>query len=83
MQGGALRFRSRRTRRERTMSKQFDMRRDAEGWTVFDRWTGEAVILGFAAQVGLTESQATDLADRLNDRHHGCDRKILQLPRKK
>ena len=27
------------------MAPQFDLRRDAAGWTVFDRWTGQTVII--------------------------------------
>jgi hypothetical protein len=27
------------------MTVQYDCRRDAEGWTVFDRWIGHVVVL--------------------------------------
>ena len=60
------------------MALQFDTRRDAKGWTVFDRWTGRAVILGPAAQEGLPFVAAADLAHKLNRRRLDGDRTILQ-----
>lgn len=54
-----------------TLSIQYDVRRDARGWTVFDRRTGEAVVLGLSAQDGLPWVDADDLAHRLNRRRLG------------
>lgn len=60
------------------MVMRYDCRRDAVGWTVFDRWTGRAVIIGGAKQAGLDRAEADDLADRLNQRRLDGDRRILQ-----
>ncbi|MFN3511552.1 MAG: hypothetical protein ACK41C_00790 [Phenylobacterium sp.] len=60
------------------MTVQYDVRRDAEGWTVFDRWTGRAVVLARADQSGLSWAEADALADRLNRRRLTGDRSILQ-----
>ncbi|MGA0605365.1 hypothetical protein ACO2Q0_05130 [Phenylobacterium sp. VNQ135] len=60
------------------MTRQYDTRRDARGWTVFDRWTGETVMLGLCAQAGLSWLDADDLAERLNRRRLAGDRSILQ-----
>lgn len=60
------------------MSTQYDARRDARGWSVFDRWTGETVILGLAPQTGLSWVDADELVDRLNHRRLDGDRGILQ-----
>jgi len=60
------------------MIVQFDTRRDADGWTVFDRWTSEAVVLNGAEQAGLTWMDANDLVERLNRRRLEGDRSIFQ-----
>ena len=60
------------------MTIQYDARRDACGWTVFDRWTGESVVLSRAVQSGLQWAVADELADRLNRRRLDGDRSILQ-----
>jgi hypothetical protein len=60
------------------MAIRYDARRDARGWTVFDRWTGRAVVVARAAQVGLTYVEAEQLAERLNRRGPAGDRSILQ-----
>jgi hypothetical protein len=60
------------------MAVQYDTRRDEHGWTVFDRWTGRAVVLHGAEQAGLAWTAAQDLAKRLNGRHLEGDRSILQ-----
>jgi hypothetical protein len=60
------------------MPVQYDIRRDEAGWSVFDRWTGQVVILQGAVQSGLPEVDAGDLADRLNRRRYDGDRRILQ-----
>jgi hypothetical protein len=57
---------------------QYDCRRDATGWTVFDRWTGRVVILGGVPQVGLARPSADALAGSLNKRRLDGDRTILQ-----
>lgn len=60
------------------MTVQYDTRRDDHGWTVFDRWTGRAVVLQGAQQSGLAWLDANDLVERLNRRHLEGDRSILQ-----
>jgi hypothetical protein len=60
------------------MPLQFDTRRDGLGWTVFDRWTGQVVVLQGADQIGLSWPQARELARRLNRRRLQGDRSILQ-----
>lgn len=60
------------------MAPQFDLRRDAAGWTVFDRWTGQTVIIEGVRQEGLTLEGATDVVRRLQLRSGDGDRKILQ-----
>lgn len=60
------------------MMVEFDTRRDGDGWTVFDRWTGQAVVLNGAEQVGLTWVDADQLVERLNSRRLEGDRSILQ-----
>jgi hypothetical protein len=60
------------------LSVQYDTRRDADGWTVFDRWTGRAVVISAAEQAGLSWIDANELAERLNRRRLAGDRSILQ-----
>jgi hypothetical protein len=60
------------------MTQQFDLRRDAKGWTVFDRWTGETVVISHAAQSGLSWREAKGVLERLNTRSGEGDRRILQ-----
>jgi hypothetical protein len=60
------------------MIVQFDTRRDGGGWTVFDRWTGQAVVLNGAEQTGLAWVDADQLVERLNSRRLEGDRSILQ-----
>jgi hypothetical protein len=54
------------------MTVQYDVRRDALGWTVFDRGGGQAIVLGRSAQAGLSWFDADELADRLNRRKLIC-----------
>ena len=60
------------------MIVQYDTRRDSRGWTVFDRWTGRAVIIGGAEQTGLDWIAADELVERLLRRRLAGDRSILQ-----
>jgi hypothetical protein len=59
------------------MMIRFDTRRDARGWTVFDRWTGRPVVVSRAVQEGLAFVEADDLAHRLNRRRLDGERSIL------
>jgi len=60
------------------MPQQFDLRRDATGWTVFDRWTGQGVVIAHVPQSNLSWREATEIARRLNARSGEGDRSILQ-----
>lgn len=60
------------------MAPQFDLSRDAAGWTVFDRWTGQTVIIEQVRQEGLTWEDASDVVRRLESRSGDGDRRILQ-----
>jgi hypothetical protein len=60
------------------MTAHFDLRRDATGWTVFDRWTGKTVIIERVRQQGLTWEEASDVVRRLQLRSDDGDRRILQ-----
>jgi hypothetical protein len=60
------------------MTLPFDCRRDARGWTVFDRWTGRIVKLDGAAQIGLPYRTAEETMRRLNGARILGQRDILQ-----
>lgn len=57
---------------------QYDCRRDADGWTVFDRWTGQVVVIQGHLQRGLNWIDAEDTANRLNSRRDLGERDVLQ-----
>jgi hypothetical protein len=59
------------------MTAQYDARRDPHGWSVFDRRTGETILLRRALQSGLNWLDADDLADRLNRRRLSGGRSLL------
>lgn len=48
------------------MTARYDMRRDDEGYTVFDIWTGWPALVKGVEQVGLDIEAADDLMDLLN-----------------
>ncbi len=50
----------------RSMAARYDMRRDDDGYTVFDIWTGWPALVKGAEQVGLDIEVADDLVDLLN-----------------
>jgi hypothetical protein len=60
------------------MSVRYDLRRDAIGWTVFDRWTGKPVVLGGSLKSGMSWIEAEELVGRLRRRRDEGDRSILQ-----
>lgn len=45
---------------------RYAIRRDAQGWTVYVIWTGEAAIVGGTPQAGLSEDDARHTVDLLN-----------------
>jgi hypothetical protein len=48
------------------MLVRFDIRPDDEGWTVFDRLTGETALVEGHAPTALTRPEAEEIADLLN-----------------
>ena len=57
------------------MSKRFAIRLDPEGWTVFDRMSDRAVLIGARKQQALDFDLAERLAERLNkEAGHGPSR---------
>jgi hypothetical protein len=48
------------------MAVRYNMRRDDEGYTVFDIWTGWPALVKGAEQTGLDIEVADDLVDLLN-----------------
>ena len=60
------------------MMERFTTRPDREGFSVYDRWTGEAAVIAMAPQTGLSEEDAEHTAQLLNRRAAGGERKVLQ-----
>lgn len=50
------------------MQERYDIRRDPQGWTLYDRFTGEAVVIATVHQAGLSHVDAIEMADMLNQR---------------
>lgn len=50
------------------MENQFVTRPDPKGFSVFDRATGDAVIIASTPQVGLSQADADHTASVLNER---------------
>jgi hypothetical protein len=48
------------------MASRYDLRQDAEGWTVLDAWTGETVVIALVPQAGLLPIDAAELVSWLN-----------------
>ena len=48
------------------MQKRYDLREDAHGWTVFDRFTGWPVVLAGTEQSGLDIQDADEVAELLD-----------------
>ena len=57
------------------MPERYDIRRDPRGWTLYDRFTGEAVVIATVCQAGLSHVDAIEMAYMLNQR---ARRAILQ-----
>ena len=53
---------------DRPMSDRYAIRPDPQGFRIFDRMTGETVVLALTAQDGLSEQDAQHTADRPNRR---------------
>ena len=61
-----------------TAMTRFDIREDDIGWTVFDVWTGQPVVIAADPQTGLDSRQARALALTLSAEAAAGDRKLLQ-----
>jgi hypothetical protein len=48
------------------MSARYDIREDVTGWSVYDVWTGQTVVLDDAKQIFTEIQDADDVADLLN-----------------
>ncbi len=51
------------------MAIRYDIRKEANGWTVYDIWTGWPAIISGVPQTELLMDDADDLADLLNGLH--------------
>lgn len=45
---------------------RYALRRDAQGWTVYVIWTGDAAVVGGTPQTGLSEEDAQHMVSLLN-----------------
>jgi hypothetical protein len=57
------------------MAERYTIRPDPGGFSVYDLWTGETVVLATASQDGLSREDAEHTAAMLNTR---ADRQVLQ-----
>lgn len=60
------------------MRPRYDMRKDLAGWTVFDVWTGQPVVIAARTQSCLERDAALELVTLLNDQARRGDRVVLQ-----
>lgn len=60
------------------MPKRYDLREDREGWTVFDIFTGEAVVIAGVPQTGMDVQDADELAELLEHPSMAQDRTLRQ-----
>jgi hypothetical protein len=60
------------------MLERYARRRESEGWTVFDVWTGRPVVIADLSQSGLPEREAVELATMLNEHARRGNRVVLQ-----
>ena len=60
------------------MNERYDIKRDDEGFTVFDIFTGKPVVIMEVPQVGLDIQDASDLAELLDKPAMRADRNLRQ-----
>jgi hypothetical protein len=60
------------------MPRRYDIREDREGWTVFDIFTGEPVVIMLVPQTGLDIQDADELAELLDHKAFVSDRALRQ-----
>ena len=61
-----------------TASPRFQIRQDKEEWTVFDNWTGLAVMIAGVEQSGLSRQDADELRELLQKRAEKGDRRVYE-----
>jgi hypothetical protein len=61
-----------------TMPQRYDISEDREGWTVFDVFTGEPVVISDVPQTGLDIQDADELAELLDHKTFANDRTLRQ-----
>lgn len=60
------------------MNERYDTREDEGGWTVFDIFTGQPVVIMDVPQLGLNIQDAIDLAELLDEPAMRADRNLRQ-----
>ena len=60
------------------MNERYAIEQDREGWTVFDVFTGQPVVIGGVPQTGLDIQDASDLAELLDKPAMRADRNLRQ-----
>lgn len=60
------------------VARRYDIREDTEGWTVFDLFTGEPVVIEMVTQTGLDIQDADELAELLDHRALARERRLRQ-----
>jgi len=60
------------------LASRYDIREDNDGWTVFDIFTGQPVVIGLVPQVGLDIQDADELAELLDHKAFASDRALRQ-----
>lgn len=60
------------------MAQRYDIRRDDRGWTVFDRFTGEVVVVAGVPSTGMDIQDADELAELLDHPMIARDRIVWQ-----
>lgn len=57
---------------------RYAIRRDSEGWSVYEIFTGETAVIALTPQSGLSEDDARHTAELLNTRARRGDRSLRQ-----
>ena len=60
------------------MLERYDLKRDPAGWTVYDVWTGQPVVIAQRSQTSLVLKDARELTAMLNDQVRRGNRVVLQ-----
>lgn len=57
-------------------TERFATKRDREGWTVYEVWTGQPAVVAMQPQTGLSEDDANHMAKLMNRRTRDGDRSM-------